>query len=67
MNKLTKELVDDSSFEFLSNYLDVDLRENRESYKEIISTTKDIVNNSLQKAKKTLNKEIIKGLNVQEK
>ena len=39
MNKLTKELVDDSSFEFLSNYLDVDLRENRESYKEIISTT----------------------------
>ena len=37
MNKLTKELVDDSSFEFLSNYLDVDLRENRESYKEIIS------------------------------
>ena len=29
MNKLTKELVDDSSFEFLSNYLDVDLRENK--------------------------------------
>ena len=39
MNKLTKELVDDSSFEFLSNYLNVDLRENRESYKEVISTT----------------------------
>ena len=61
MNKLTKELVDDSSFEFLSNYLDVDLRENRESYKEIISTTKDIINNSLQKAKKNLEQGNYKG------
>ena len=25
MHKLTKELVDDSSFEFLSSYLDIDL------------------------------------------
>ena len=61
MNKLTKELVDDSSFEFLSNYLDVDLRENRESYKEIISTTKDIINNSLEKAKKNLEQGNYKG------
>ena len=61
MNKLTKELVDDSSFEFLSNYLDVDLRENRESYKEIISTTKDIINNSLKKAKKNLEQGNYKG------
>ena len=61
MNKLTKELIDDSSFEFLSSYLDVDLRENRESYKEIISTTKDIINNSLEKAKENLEQGNYKG------
>ena len=61
MHKLTKELIDDSSFEFLSSYLDVDLRENRESYKEIISTTKDIINNSLEKAKENLEQGNYKG------
>ena len=61
MNKLTKELIDDSSFEFLSNYLDVDLRENKESYKEIISKTKDIINNSLQKIIRACSQNLIPG------
>ena len=41
MNKITKELINDSSFDF-SSYLDINLRENRQIYQEIISTTKDI-------------------------
>ncbi len=54
MNKITKLLINDSSFDFFSSYLDINLRENRQIYQELVSTTKDIIKNSLEMAKKNL-------------
>ena len=61
MNKITKELINDSSFDFFSSYLDINLRENRQIYQELVSTTKDIIKNSLERAKKNLEEGHYKG------
>ena len=38
MNKITKELINDSSFDFFSSYLDINLRENRQIYELNVRT-----------------------------
>ena len=40
MNKITKELINDSSFDFFSSYLDINLRENRQIYQELVFNNK---------------------------
>ena len=41
MNKLAKELIKENSFEFLSKYQKINIRDDKKSYQEIIVTTKN--------------------------
>ena len=67
MNKLAKELIKENSFEFLSKYQKINIREDKKSYQEIIVTTKNLISTSLEQAKENLENGNYKGSNVQRK
>ena len=67
MNKLAKELIKENSFEFLSKYQKINIREDKKSYQEIIVTTKNLISTSLEQAKENLENGNYKGSECAEK
>ena len=67
MNKLAKELIKENSFEFLSKYQKINIRDDKKSYQEIIVTTKNLISTSLEQAKENLENGNYKGSECAEK
>jgi len=61
MDKLLDSLIDKNSTTFLSSFSNVNIRENREIYKNVVIQTKDIIINSLELARKRLESGEYKG------
>ena len=61
MDKLIDDLIDKKSNTFLSSFSNVNIRENRDIYKDVVNQTKDIINNSLELARLRLENGEYKG------
>ena len=61
MDKLIDGLIDKKSNTFLSSFSNVNIRENRDIYKNVVNQTKDIINNSLELARLRLENGEYKG------
>ena len=68
MNKLAKELINDNSFDFFSNYQEINLREDKKSLSRNYSNNKGyLISTSLERQKKILKNGNYKGSECAEK
>ena len=61
MDKIIKGLADNNSFDFLSSFSNVNIREDKETYKKVISKTKAVIDSSLNLAQSKLENGDYKG------